>query len=71
MRKDTYSDGDVDKESNFWVLRKTSMPAILSENFFMTNYDNCNNYLLSEEGRDRIAKIHFEMINEIENTKIV
>ena len=71
MRKDTYSDGDVDKESNFWVLRKTSMPAILSENFFMTNYDNCHNYLLSEEGRDRIAKIHFEMINEIENTKIV
>ena len=30
MRKDT-SDGDNDKESNFWVLRKTVMPAILSE----------------------------------------
>jgi N-acetylmuramoyl-L-alanine amidase len=66
IRKDTYSDGDVDKEANFWVLAKTAMPAILSENFFMTNYDNCHKYLMSEEGRDRIAKIHFEMIQELE-----
>lgn len=66
MRKDTYSDGDVDKEANFWVLAKTVMPAILSENFFMTNYDNCHKYLMSEDGRDRIAKIHFQMIQQIE-----
>ena len=56
------------KESNFWVLRKTVMPAILSENFFMTNSENCHKYLLSESGRDRIAKIHFEMIQEVEST---
>ena len=56
------------KESNFWVLRKTVMPAILSENFFMTNSENCHKYLLSESGRDRIAKIHFEMIQEVEAT---
>ena len=66
MRKDT-TDGDVDKEANFDVLANTSMPAILSENFFMTNYDNCHKYLLSEDGRDRIAKIHFEMIQQLEN----
>jgi N-acetylmuramoyl-L-alanine amidase len=65
MRRDT-TDGDPDKESNFYVLVNTSMPAILSENFFMTNYDNCHKYLLPEEGRDRIAKIHFQMIQEIE-----
>ena len=70
MRKDT-RDGDADKESNFWVLRKTVMPAILSENFFMTNYSNCHNYLLSEEGRNRIAKIHFEMIQEVESKKLI
>jgi len=70
MRSDSYSDGDVDKEANFWVLRKTVMPAILSENFFMTNREECK-LLLSEEGRDRIAKIHFDMIQEIEITKIV
>jgi N-acetylmuramoyl-L-alanine amidase len=69
MRKDT-RDGDADKEANFWVLRKTSMPAILSENFFMTNREE-SRLLLSEEGRDRIAKIHFEMIQEIESSEIV
>jgi N-acetylmuramoyl-L-alanine amidase len=66
MRSDKYSDGDVDKEANFYVLKNTSMPAILSENFFMTNSDNCHKYLLSEEGRDRVAKIHFEMIQQVE-----
>tara|TARA_B110000285_G_scaffold178884_1_gene201307 strand:- start:606 stop:1217 length:612 start_codon:yes stop_codon:yes gene_type:complete len=57
------------KEANFYVLRNTSMSAILSENFFMTNFDECHNYLLSEDGRDRIAKIHFEMIQEMESSK--
>ena len=65
MRKDT-TDGDPDQESNFYVLVNTSMPAILSENFFMTNSDNCHKYLLSEDGRDRVAKIHFEMIQQVE-----
>ena len=66
MRSDKYSDGDVDKEAKFTVLTGTNMPAILSENFFMTNSSNCHKYLLSEEGRDRIAKIHFEMIQQVE-----
>ncbi len=35
-RKD-YSDGDMDKESNFYVLRKTIGPAILIEVGFMDN----------------------------------
>lgn len=69
MRRDT-RDHDDDKEANFWVLRKTVMPSILSENFFMTNKRECD-LLLSEEGRDRIAKIHFQMIQEIESSKIV
>jgi len=69
MRRDT-RDHDDDKEANFWVLRKTIMPAILSENFFMTNKKECD-LLLSEEGRDRIAKIHFQMIQEVETSKIV
>ena len=64
MRKDT-RDNDNDKEANFWVLAQTAMSAILSENFFMTNEAECK-LLMSEEGRDRIAKIHFEMIKELE-----
>ena len=69
MRRDT-RDGDADKEANFWVLRKVVMPSILSENFFMTNREE-SRMQLSEEGRDRIAAIHFEMIKEIENKKLV
>lgn len=69
MRKDT-RDGDADKEANFWVLRKVVMPSILSENFFMTNREE-SKLQLSEEGRDRIAKIHFEMIKEVEQRKLV
>ncbi len=69
MRMDT-RDGDADKESNFWVLRKVVMPSILSENFFMTNREE-SRLLLSDEGRDRIAKIHFQMIKEVEKNKII
>jgi len=65
LRKDT-SDGDMDKEAAFYVLRKTKMPAILSENFFMTNRRECK-LLLTEDFRDRIANCHFKMINKIEN----
>jgi N-acetylmuramoyl-L-alanine amidase len=36
----------------------------------MTNREE-SKLLLSEEGRDRIAKIHFDMIQEIELTQIV
>ena len=64
-------DGDPDKESKFTVLMDTSMPAILSENFFMTNYRECHEILMSESGRDRVAKIHFEMIQEVESNKLV
>ena len=69
MRMDN-RDGDADKESNLWVLRKVVMPSILSENFFMTNREE-SKLLLSEEGRDRIAKIHYQMIKEVEKTKII
>lgn len=60
-------DGDPDKEAKFTVLMNTSMPAILSENFFMTNYRECHEILMSESGRDRVAKMHFEMIQQLEN----
>jgi N-acetylmuramoyl-L-alanine amidase len=63
------SDGDVDKEAKFWVLRKTVMPAILTENFFMTNLENCQ-ILLSEDGRDQIALAHFYAMKKIEEQLI-
>lgn len=66
MRPSTV-DGDPDKEANFYVLIHTTMPAILSENFFMTNSKECHEILMSESGRDRVAKIHFQMIQQLEN----
>lgn len=65
MRADT-SDGDVDKEANFYVLERTLMPAILTENFFMDNEHECKTYLMTSEGRDRIAKAGYNAIKKIE-----
>jgi N-acetylmuramoyl-L-alanine amidase len=66
MRTDVISDGDVDKEANFYVLCKTRMPAILTENFFMDTEQECKEFLMTKTGRDRIAKAHFNAILEIE-----
>lgn len=60
-----FSDGDIDKEANFYMLKNTNMPAVLTESFFMTNEDECKNILLTEEGRSKIAKLHIEAIKRI------
>lgn len=60
-----YLDGDSDKEENFYVLRKTVCPAVLTENFFMDTYEPDCKLLLSEEGREKIARGHINAINEI------
>lgn len=46
MRRDL-SDGDSDKESNFYILTKTRCPAVLLENFFYDNRDECAWLLLT------------------------
>ena len=61
----SFTDGDPDKEANFYVLRHTKCPAILSENFFMTNERECKKFLLSEQGRIDIAEVHFNMITNL------
>ena len=53
MRKDL-SDGDSDKESNFYILTKTRCPAVLLENFFYDNREECA-WLLQEDTKKRIA----------------
>lgn len=55
-------DGDPDKEAKFYILTKTICPAILSENFFMTNERECKEILMTKWGQKNIAKAHFEMI---------
>lgn len=56
------TDGDMDIEENFWILQRTVCPAILSENFFHTNERECKEILMTEQGQERIAKAHFNMI---------
>ena len=51
--------------ANFYVLRKTNMPAVLSENGFMTNFDDAT-ALLDPIVRSQIAWAHYSMILEIE-----
>lgn len=54
IRKDT-SDGDRDWEENFYIIQKSRCPAVLLENFFYDNKEECA-WLLKDETRERIAK---------------
>lgn len=58
IREDN-SDGDPDWEANFTIIYKSSMPAVLTENFFQDNKQDVE-YLLSDEGRSDIVNIHVE-----------
>ena len=62
------SDGDADWEENFYILRNTICPAVLSENFFMDNIDECQ-FLLTDEAVERIAMVHFRAIKKIMENK--
>ena len=62
LRTDFDSDNDLDKEANFYVLRNTKMPAILTENFFMDNLDEFSSILNVREGRKRIIDYHVKAI---------
>ena len=60
IRKD-YSDGDPDWEENFYILRHTLCPAVLTENFFMDSLSD-RDYLQSEVGKQAIVDTHIEGI---------
>lgn len=53
IRKDM-SDGDRDWEENFYVLQKSKCPAVLLENFFYDNREECA-WMLQDETKRRIA----------------
>lgn len=60
IRKDM-SDGDPDKESQFYILKKTNCPAVLTENLFQDNREDVD-YLLSTEGKRMVTQIHIDGI---------
>lgn len=47
-------DGDRDWEDNFYVLQKSKCPAVLLENFFYDNKEECA-WMLQDETKRRIA----------------
>ena len=58
-----YSDGDPDLESSFYVLKHTLCPAVLTENLFMDNQEDCR-FLLSSKGRQAIINLHIDGLIE-------
>lgn len=62
------SDGDADKEADFYVLRKTDCPALLVENLFFDNKKEAE-FLLSEEGQERISECLFQCIKACEQLR--
>lgn len=61
------SDGDVDYESNFYVIKNAKCPAVLTENFFYTNKENLK-FIASPEGRKLIAEGHINGIIDYLNS---
>lgn len=56
MLRILYSDRDPDFEESFYVLRRTTCPVVLVENFFYDNPDDFR-FLESEEGKELVTKV--------------
>tara|TARA_R100000664_G_C2690974_1_gene95095 strand:- start:263 stop:490 length:228 start_codon:yes stop_codon:yes gene_type:complete len=57
IRRGEWTDGDVDYEASFYVLRNTVSAAILGEVGFFTNITDAR-FLDSSEGQQRIARAY-------------
>ena len=58
-----FSDGDSDWEEQFYILRKSMCPAVLTENFFMDSQSDLE-YLQSRAGKQAVVDTHVEGILE-------
>ena len=56
-----FSDGDPDKEDQFYILKHTMCPAVLTENLFMDNEKDCK-FMMSSEGIETLAALHVDAI---------
>lgn len=53
------------KPAKYYILRKTKMPAVLTENGFYTNFEECIK-MMDKYWQEQIAHAHFEAIKNIE-----
>jgi N-acetylmuramoyl-L-alanine amidase len=58
IRRDL-SDGDPDWEEDFYIIKKTSCPAVLLENFFYDNKEECQ-WMMQQGNKERIARAIYE-----------
>ena len=58
-----YSDGDIDFEEEFYILKHTMSACVLSENGYMTNEKECR-WLQTREAKQAITDLHVEGIIE-------
>ena len=63
IRTDYARDGDPDWEEDFYILRHTLCPAVLTENFFQDSLSDIQ-FLQNEAGRKAIVDTHVEGIVE-------
>ena len=59
--REDWSDGDADKEADFYIIKKSYCPAVLTENFFYDNKDDLA-YMTSDEGVHAVVRLHVEGI---------
>ena len=57
------SDGDMDWEESFYILRKSLCVAVLTENFFMDSHSDLE-YIQSKAGKQAVVDTHVEGIVE-------
>ena len=67
IRKDM-TDGDPDKEAKFYVLTQTWCAAVLTENLYQDNKADVD-FLLSDNGFDKIVQLHVDGIVEYIKSK--
>ena len=64
-----FTDGDPDIEKDFYIIRHTSCPAVLTENLFMDNREDVA-FLESEEGAQAIVNLHVDgILQYLSNTE--
>ena len=58
-----FDDGDSDKEANFYIIRNSKCPAVLTENLYMDSHKD-NEILLSTYGFNALTAIHVSAIKK-------
>ena len=51
------------KQANFYVIKNTNCPAVLTENLFQDNHEDVE-FLMSAEGKAKIVELHYQCIKQ-------